>query len=129
MGSGGGKSDSQQVGIQRLPAWETPVAKEYLSSLAQLIFPGTNQNIKGSAGMGNPAQGATGAGQAGGGNQTQIPSAGLDPSFAYNFAAPMASGSPYLSNLYQTNPNLITGAFSPASAGQFNQIYPMMGLG
>lgn len=128
MGSGGGKSDSQQVGIQRMPAWELPTAKEYLSSLAQLIFPGTNQNIKGSAGMSNPAQGATGAGQAGGGNQ-QIPSPGLDPSFAYNFAAPMASGSPYLNSVYQTNPNLITGAFSPASAGQFNQIYSNMGLG
>src|SRR5665213_2778405 len=93
--SPGGSTSAQTK--SSMPAWETPYAKAYLSSLAGLVFPGMTvpSNMIGQKGYNFPNGGGSGSGAGGaggtGGQATQFP--GLDPQLASQFITPMLSSS------------------------------------
>lgn len=121
-----GGTSTQQTKNQ-LPAWESPFAHAYLSSLAGLVFPGMtipSDYIKqkgynfpngGSSGSGAGGAGGTGS-QAG-----QFP--GLDSQLASQFVTPMLSSSPSLQASAQQNPSSVAGQMSPAAFNQLAGMY------
>lgn len=126
-GSAGGDTQSSTT-KQSLPAWETPIAKAYLSSLAGMTFPGLQvpnnyfpKNYSFGQMQGNVAPGGGGGGapvSTGGGAQN----AGLDAAFMN----PGIAGSSYLQSLYGNNPAAANGAAGGAAYQQLGQIYPAL---
>lgn len=130
MGQSGGASSSgtsTQQTQSRLPAWEAPYAKAYLSSLAGLVFPGMtipgNTIKQGGYNFPNGGSPGSGAGGAGGtGSQAgQFP--GLDSQLAADFVTPMLSSSPSLQASAQQNPSSVAGQMSPAAFNQLAGMY------
>lgn len=117
MGAGGNQGGTQQqTSVNKQPAWLTPISKAYIDSLAGMVFPGTRIDAK------NPSkdtfgtmQGNTGATSGGNISAAQ---ANASP-----FAA-MIAGSPYLQQLYGSNPGAAAGASGGAAYQQLAQIYP-----
>lgn len=144
MGSAGGQTSGgtqQQSTRNTLPSWASPEAKEYLASMAQLVYgPGTTTPAKnipqgytfgsGAAApsAGNPA--ASGGGTAGGANQQPPGTQGLNPALANAFIQPMAGNSTYLQGQAAQNPNYLANQASPAAFNQLSLLYPsLMGAG
>lgn len=134
MGSGGGGSHSQTTSTQqRLPIWEQPFAKEYLASLASLIYPGMtlpsdyigNKNYK--FGQHPAGQGGSSGGGSMGPPNIQAP--GLDTGLASAFLNPQLASSPYLQNQNALNPYGTAGAASPAAFNQLAALYPNLASG
>jgi len=129
MGGGGPKPSSTTTTANRLPAWESPFAKEYLASLASLVYPGMtipSDYIKQKGynfGAGNKAGGSSSGSTAG----VQAP--GLDTGLASAFLDPQLASSPYLQNQNAQNPAGTVGAASPAAFNQLAQLYPNLASG
>lgn len=141
MSFGGGGSGTQQTTTTQsksLPQWEQEPAKEYLASLMNYVFPGSQVpqswfSTKGysfpTGGVSDVAGASTGATGGPGGGNAGLYAAGqqmqqLDPTgTAYGMLAPMISGSPFLQNLAAQNPSAITGAMSPMAASQLGGLY------
>jgi hypothetical protein len=130
MGSSGGQQSSQSTSKQAMPAWETPFAKAYISSLAGLVFPGTDvpsnyypkdfsfgqmqgNTVPSSVGSGS-STGASGSGGGQGVPQTPLNQAFMDP---------MIASSPYLQALFAANPQGAQGSMGGAAYQQLAQLY------
>jgi hypothetical protein len=129
--SGGG---TQSTTINKLPAWEEPFAKAYLSSMAGQVFPGTTlpSNFLGknapnfgqnSGGTVGGQAGSSAAGSGGGGNGISQLQGALNP-LAQSFLGNSIGGSSYLQGQAQNNPAAILGASSPQAMNQLAQLYP-----
>ena len=131
MGQSGGQTSggtSTQQTKNQLPAWESPFAKEYLASLAALVYPGMTvpSNYIGQKGYnfgsGSGSSGSGSGGAGGTGSQAgQFP--GLDSQLASQFVTPMLASSPYLQNQAQQNPASVSGQMSPAAFNQLAGMY------
>jgi hypothetical protein len=141
MGSGGGapQSSTTQNQTTKLPIWEQPEAKEYLASVANLIYgQGTTQpkNYIGNKNyhFGNGT--APGTGQAAGdtaggtngsaGGSGQVATPGLNPQLASDFVQPAVGNSSYLQNLNAQSPGAISNMYSPAAFNQMQMLYPQL---
>ena len=117
MGAGGNAGESQKTTtVSKQPPWVTPIAKAYIDSLAGMVFPGTEIDAK------NPAKSTFGTMQ---GNTGATSGGNISTAQANSspFAA-MIAGSPYLQQLYGSNPGAAAGASGGAAYQQLAQIYP-----
>lgn len=131
MGSSGPSQTSQSSTKQAMPAWETPFAKAYLSSLAGLVFPGTqvpSNYLPANYSFGQQQGNAVPSSVASASSGSSAPAAsqsGNSQQSALNqaFMNPMIASSPYLQALFAANPAGAQGTMGGAAYNQLAQIY------